>query len=116
MENNPIMDGSPAPPAAPTPAAPIAYDYRLDDNLTRTQGRVFLTGTQALVRLLLAVVCLIARDSFCAEAASLTGPGAGDPEWMARLWVSTSWAVTYGGLAFLFLVIGTISLAIGLGR
>ena len=53
MENNPIMDGSPAPPAAPTPAAPIAYDYRLDDNLTRTQGRVFLTGTQALVRALL---------------------------------------------------------------
>ena len=27
-------------------------DYALDDNLTRTQGRVFLTGTQALVRLL----------------------------------------------------------------
>jgi indolepyruvate ferredoxin oxidoreductase len=26
--------------------------YALDDNLTRTQGRVFLTGTQALVRLL----------------------------------------------------------------
>jgi indolepyruvate ferredoxin oxidoreductase len=29
-------------------------DYRLRDNLTRTTGRVFLTGTQALVRLLLA--------------------------------------------------------------
>jgi indolepyruvate ferredoxin oxidoreductase len=27
-------------------------DYALDDNLTRTRGRVFLTGTQALVRLL----------------------------------------------------------------
>jgi indolepyruvate ferredoxin oxidoreductase len=27
-------------------------DYALDDNLTRAQGRVFLTGTQALVRLL----------------------------------------------------------------
>ena len=27
-------------------------DYALSDNLTRTQGRVFLTGTQALVRLL----------------------------------------------------------------
>ncbi len=51
MENKPIMDGTPASPAAP--AAPIALDYRLDDNLTRTQGRVFLTGTQALVRTLL---------------------------------------------------------------
>jgi len=63
MENKPIMDGTPAPsatptpaapmPAAPKPAAPIALDYRLGDNLTRTQGRVFLTGTQALVRALL---------------------------------------------------------------
>jgi indolepyruvate ferredoxin oxidoreductase len=58
MENTPIMDGTPAPsaalkPVAPKPAAPIALDYRLDDNLTRTQGRVYLTGTQALVRALL---------------------------------------------------------------
>ncbi|MGN6580618.1 MAG: indolepyruvate ferredoxin oxidoreductase family protein [Bordetella sp.] len=42
------MDGTPAPSAAS-----IDVDYRLDDNLTRTQGRVFLTGTQALVRALL---------------------------------------------------------------
>src|SRR5690554_4986932 len=27
--------------------------YRLDDNLTATHGRIFLTGTQALVRMLL---------------------------------------------------------------
>ncbi|NYT84075.1 indolepyruvate ferredoxin oxidoreductase family protein [Pollutimonas harenae] len=36
-------------------AAPqIDYEYKLDDNLTATTGRVFLTGTQALVRLVLA--------------------------------------------------------------
>jgi len=41
------MDGTPA-------AEPILdLDYRLQDNLTRTRGRVFLTGTQALVRMLL---------------------------------------------------------------
>ncbi|MES2128170.1 MAG: indolepyruvate ferredoxin oxidoreductase family protein [Pseudomonadota bacterium] len=35
------------------PAAPLADpDYALDDNLRRDSGRVFLTGTQALVRLL----------------------------------------------------------------
>src|SRR5689334_15184686 len=28
-------------------------DYRLDDNLLRTGGQVFLTGTQALIRLLM---------------------------------------------------------------
>jgi len=38
----------------PTTTAPVDLDYRLDDNLTRTSGRIFLTGTQALVRLLLA--------------------------------------------------------------
>ena len=31
-------------------------DYALSDNLTRSQGRVFLTGTQALVRLLLSLI------------------------------------------------------------
>ncbi|HEY0295486.1 MAG TPA: indolepyruvate ferredoxin oxidoreductase family protein [Bordetella sp.] len=41
------MDGTPA--AFPG----LDLDYRLDDNFTRTQGRVFLTGTQALVRALL---------------------------------------------------------------
>ncbi|TCT09136.1 indolepyruvate ferredoxin oxidoreductase family protein [Paralcaligenes ureilyticus] len=30
------------------------YEYQLSDNFTRTEGRVFLTGTQALVRLVLA--------------------------------------------------------------
>ncbi len=34
-------------------AATIRLDYRLGDNLTTTRGQVFLTGTQALVRLLL---------------------------------------------------------------
>ncbi|MFD2367884.1 indolepyruvate ferredoxin oxidoreductase family protein [Pseudoduganella sp. GCM10020061] len=35
------------------PSAELADpDYRLDDNLRREQGRVFLTGTQALVRLM----------------------------------------------------------------
>ncbi|MBO9357008.1 indolepyruvate ferredoxin oxidoreductase family protein [Bordetella petrii] len=42
------MDGTPA--AEPA----LDLDYQLQDNLTRTRGRVFLTGTQALVRLLLA--------------------------------------------------------------
>jgi indolepyruvate ferredoxin oxidoreductase len=43
-------------------------DYALDDNLTRTQGRVFLTGTQALVRLL----CM---QKLCDEAAGLDTAG-----------------------------------------
>src|ERR1700712_1698452 len=34
------------------PAALVDPDYALSDNLTRVTGRVFLTGTQALVRLL----------------------------------------------------------------
>ncbi|QGZ42459.1 indolepyruvate ferredoxin oxidoreductase [Pseudoduganella flava] len=34
--------------------AVVDPDYQLQDNLTRTSGRVFLTGTQALVRLMLA--------------------------------------------------------------
>ncbi len=38
------------PPLGDTP--PLA-DYRLTDNLTTTRGRIFLTGTQALVRLVL---------------------------------------------------------------
>ncbi|MDQ7980154.1 indolepyruvate ferredoxin oxidoreductase family protein [Paraburkholderia sp. SARCC-3016] len=33
--------------------APALADYRLSDNLTATRGRIFLTGTQALVRLVL---------------------------------------------------------------
>ena len=39
---------------SPTPPPTILADpdYALDDNLTRQAGRVFLTGTQALVRLL----------------------------------------------------------------
>src|SRR6476661_1514712 len=36
----------------PAPAGLADPDYALDDNLTRSRGRVFLTGTQALVRLL----------------------------------------------------------------
>jgi len=36
----------------PAPVGLADPDYALDDNLTRNQGRVFLTGTQALVRLL----------------------------------------------------------------
>src|SRR5690554_3626583 len=34
-------------------AIPAARSYRLDDNLTAQQQRIFLTGTQALVRMLL---------------------------------------------------------------
>ncbi|GAB7536711.1 indolepyruvate ferredoxin oxidoreductase family protein [Burkholderia sp. 3C] len=37
----------------PTEGTPALADYQLTDNLTATHGRVFLTGTQALVRLLL---------------------------------------------------------------
>ncbi|ALK32091.1 indolepyruvate ferredoxin oxidoreductase family protein [Burkholderia plantarii] len=37
----------------PIDGSPPLADYRLTDNLTATRGRVFLTGTQALVRLLL---------------------------------------------------------------
>ncbi len=41
------MDGTPA----ANPA--LNLDYQLADNLTMSQGRVFLTGTQALVRIML---------------------------------------------------------------
>ncbi|MFX1671089.1 indolepyruvate ferredoxin oxidoreductase family protein [Paraburkholderia sp. A2WS-5] len=34
-----------------TPATPPLADYKLTDNLTATRGRIFLTGTQALIRL-----------------------------------------------------------------
>ena len=37
----------------PIDGTPALSDYRLTDNLTATRGRIFLTGTQALVRLLL---------------------------------------------------------------
>ena len=33
------------------PPAPLRVDYRLEDNLAATSGPIFLTGTQALVRL-----------------------------------------------------------------
>ncbi|AVR96458.1 indolepyruvate ferredoxin oxidoreductase family protein [Pseudoduganella armeniaca] len=39
--------------AAGSPTTIVDPDYALQDNLTRTSGRVFLTGTQALVRLLM---------------------------------------------------------------
>ena len=42
-----MMDGTPA--AEPT----LDLDYQLADNLTRETGRIFLTGTQALVRIML---------------------------------------------------------------
>ncbi|SDB86859.1 indolepyruvate ferredoxin oxidoreductase family protein [Paraburkholderia lycopersici] len=38
--------------ASPLDAPPLA-DYQLADNLTATRGRIFLTGTQALIRLAL---------------------------------------------------------------
>jgi len=37
----------------PVDGTPALADYRLSDNLTATRGRIFLTGTQALVRLVL---------------------------------------------------------------
>src|SRR5260370_15767738 len=37
----------------PADGTPALSDYRLSDNLTATRGRIFLTGTQALVRLAL---------------------------------------------------------------
>ncbi len=37
----------------PVDGTPALADYRLSDNLTATRGRIFLTGTQALVRLAL---------------------------------------------------------------
>ena len=40
---------------SPAPDEPaLDLDYQLQDNLTRTDDRIFLTGTQALVRILLA--------------------------------------------------------------
>lgn len=41
------MDGTPFPDPG------LDLDYQLGDNYTRTDGRIFLTGTQALVRMLL---------------------------------------------------------------
>ncbi|MDC8785405.1 indolepyruvate ferredoxin oxidoreductase family protein [Roseateles koreensis] len=40
--------------AQPTGSAPALRDYKLSDNLGASNGAIFLTGTQALVRLLLA--------------------------------------------------------------
>ena len=37
----------------PIDGTPVLADYKLTDNLAATRGRIFLTGTQALVRLLL---------------------------------------------------------------
>ena len=37
----------------PIDGAPALSDYRLTDNLTATHGRIFLTGTQAIVRIML---------------------------------------------------------------
>ncbi|MFY7865502.1 MAG: pyruvate ferredoxin oxidoreductase, partial [Roseateles sp.] len=39
---------------SPAPQEPALRDYKLSDNLAANSGAVFLTGTQALVRLLLA--------------------------------------------------------------
>jgi len=47
-----MIDVALASPRAPDPAPPLR-DYRLQDNLAANTGAVFLTGTQALVRLLL---------------------------------------------------------------
>jgi indolepyruvate ferredoxin oxidoreductase len=41
------------PPLRAADNTPALADYRLTDNLTATRGRIFLTGTQALVRLVL---------------------------------------------------------------
>ena len=38
--------------SSPLDTPPLA-DYKLTDNLTATRGRIFLTGTQALIRLAL---------------------------------------------------------------
>src|SRR3546814_11267489 len=38
----------------PMPVPTLDTQYRLDENLTATSGRIFLTGTQALLRMLLA--------------------------------------------------------------
>ncbi len=54
------------PPAAATTLADP--DYALADNLTREQGRVFLTGTQALVRLL----CM---QKLCDDAQGINSAG-----------------------------------------
>jgi indolepyruvate ferredoxin oxidoreductase len=40
----------------------VDRDYRLEDNRSRLQGRIFLTGTQALVRMLLLQRALDERD------------------------------------------------------
>ncbi len=51
----PGLDALHAATPAAVPNDPIVDPgYKLDDNLTRETGRVFLTGTQALVRLMLA--------------------------------------------------------------
>ncbi|GAB2893617.1 indolepyruvate ferredoxin oxidoreductase family protein [Paralcaligenes ginsengisoli] len=61
--STPILDTQHQPDSTPPPnvdsvnstrQAAVDTQYQLGDNLTRTEGRVFLTGTQALVRMLLA--------------------------------------------------------------
>ncbi|WP_027793296.1 indolepyruvate ferredoxin oxidoreductase family protein [Paraburkholderia acidipaludis] len=49
MTARPAFGDSPA----SGPACPPLADYRLSDNLAATRGRIFLTGTQALIRLAL---------------------------------------------------------------
>ena len=50
-----IRDSSPTDlrPISPDPAAPSSVDraYTLADKFTRTEGRIYLSGVQALVRL-----------------------------------------------------------------
>src|SRR5579864_7296037 len=50
MQNN---GDSPMTARLPIDGTPALADYKLSDNLTATRGRIFLTGTQALVRLAL---------------------------------------------------------------
>ena len=46
----------------PRPAAETDLRYRMEDRYLRTRGRVFLTGTQALVRLLMMQAAIDRRD------------------------------------------------------
>jgi len=79
-------------PSAPTP---VLDDYRLEDRYRRDKGRVFLTGTQALVRLALEQSALDRRDGRN-TAGFITGYrgsplGAYDQElWRARRFLEES--------------------------
>ncbi len=84
----------------PIDGAPPLSDYRLTDNLSATRGRIFLTGTQALVRLLLMQRALDAAQGL--DTAGFVSGYRGSPLGMVdqQLWKAKK-LLDQGGVRFL---------------